>query len=119
MVAAASASGPRFTASTAAFASRPMCCVRLGQLSVDQLRAVRSDGLVADGPLLDAALNKLDGREAPEGRRRTVCFSFKFDGGAKGDGVTLNDSRLMASFGKDNCVLGDQLLPDFGQAYWE
>lgn len=106
-------------ASAATLAAGPLRCVRLGQLTVEQLRAVRADGLVADAPLLDAALNKLDGREAPEGRRRTVCFSFRFDGAAKGDGVSLTEDRQMATFGKDNCVLGDALLPDFGQAYWE
>lgn len=118
-IVAAAAAEPPLAPSALALAARPLSCVRLGQLSVEQLRAIRSDGLVADGPLLEAALNKLDGREAPEGRRRTVCFSFRFDAGAKGDGVTLADDRQMANFQKDNCALGDQPVPDFGQAYWE
>lgn len=100
-------------------AAGPLRCVRLGQLSVDQLRAVRADGLVPESLLLDAALSKLDNRDTPAGRRSTVSFSFRFDNQAKGDGVTLTEDRQMATFVKDNCVLGDQLLPDFGQAYWE
>lgn len=116
----AMASGPSArNAEAAELAAGPLLCVRLGQLTVEQLQAVRADGLVSEAPLLDAALNKLDGREAPEGRRRTVCFTFRFDSAAKGDGVTLTEDRQMATFGKDNCVLGDNLLPDFGQAYWE
>jgi len=99
--------------------SDPVACVRLSQLTVEQLHTVREDGLISEGALLDAALVKLDGRQPTNNRRRTFCFNFRFDEAGKGDGVALTEDRHVATFSKDNCVVGDKLLPDFGQAYFE
>mmetsp|Transcript_33897 Transcript_33897/g.97537 ORF Transcript_33897/g.97537 Transcript_33897/m.97537 type:complete len:556 (+) Transcript_33897:61-1728(+) len=97
----------------------PLECVRLGQMSVDQLQAMRIDGLIPESRMLDAVLRKLDGAEPTEGRRRTVFLDFRFDTASKGDGVQLSDDGHSASFSKDNCVLGETMVPDVGQAYWE
>jgi len=97
----------------------PLRCVRLELLSGEQLRLVLADGLMPEGALLDAALDKLDCKETPKKRRNTMCFLFCFDQSTKGNDVQLSDDRQCATFGRDCCVLGDRPLPEFCRAYWE
>jgi len=97
----------------------PLQCVRLGQLCNDELRQVRNDGLISKDAMLDALFNKLDGHEPTDGRRRTVCLFFRFDASLRGEGVRLDEDGKVATFAKDNCVLGDQVIPGCGQVYWE